>query len=217
MKRSPMPPRTAPMKQSSIPMAEPKPPKGTRMRKCAVCKEPFAPRSMTHKACGCDCAAGLAVKVTALQKAKQQRQERAQDKIKREGMKTYPQLIRDTQVVFNAMIRLRDQIAGYPCISSGRPLDWNGNAVDAGHYRSRGSAPHLRFNEDNCHAQSKQDNRYGSGEAVAYRLGLIARIGLYCVEALEADNTPRKWTHDELRAMKADYQRRVREMKKELK
>lgn len=218
--------RSAPMQRtefkrspatSKAPATEPKPAPGPRKRKCAICKGQFEPRSMTHKACGPDCAAGLAVRVTALQKAKQQRQERAQDKIKREGMKTYPQLIRDAQVAFNAMIRLRDQIAGYQCISSGRPLDWNGNAVDAGHYRSRGSAPHLRFNEDNCHAQSKQDNRYGSGEAVAYRLGLIARIGLERVEVLEADNTTRKWTHDELRAMKADYQRRMREMKKELK
>lgn len=217
MKRSPMPPRTAPMKQSSIPMAEPKPPKGTRMRKCAVCKEPFAPRSMTHKACGPDCAGGLAVRVTALQKAKQQRQERAQDKIKRDGMKTYPQLIRETQREFNILIRLRDQLAGWPCISSGKPLDWSGNAVDAGHFRSTGSAPHCRFNEDNCHAQTKQENRFLAGNAVDYRIGLIARIGLDRVEVLESDNTTRKWTHDELRAMKADYQRRGRELKKELK
>lgn len=172
---------------------------------------------MTHVACGSVCAAEHAVKVSALQKAKQQRQERAQDKIKREGMKTYPQLIRDVQIVFNAAVRLRDQIAGWPCISSGKSLDWSGNAVDAGHYRSRGSAPHLRFNFDNCHAQSKQDNRYGSGEAVAYRIGLIARIGLERVEALESDNTQRKWSHDELRAMKTEFQRIVRELKKKLK
>lgn len=155
--------------------------------------------------------------LVAKQKAKQQRQERAQDKIKREGMKTYPQLIHEVQKAFNQAVRLRDQIAGYACISSGRPLDWSGNAVDAGHYRSRGSAPHLRFNFDNCHAQTKQDNRYGSGEAVAYRIGLIARIGLERVEALEVNNTPRKWTHDELRSMKLEFQNMARDLKKEMK
>ncbi len=165
--------------------------------------------------CSDECGAVLGAEKLAKMKAKAQRQERAADKVKLDGMKTYPQLIAETQREFNKMIRLRDQLAGWPCISSGRPLDWTGNAVDAGHYRSRGSAPHLKFNEDNCHAQSKQDNRYGSGEAVAYRLGLIARIGLARVEALEADNTARKWTHYELRAMKAEYQRRVREMKKQ--
>lgn len=154
--------------------------------------------------------------LVAKQKAKQQRQERAQDKVKREGMKTYPQLIRDAQKAFNQAVRLRDQIAGWSCISSGRPLDWSGNAVDCGHYRSTGSAPHLRFNFDNAHAQSKHDNQYKSGNAVDYRIGLIARIGLERVEALEANSTPRKWTHDELRAMKEDFQRLVRDLKKEL-
>lgn len=204
------------MVRTAFKPAEVKPSPGRRKRKCAVCRELYEPRSMLHKVCRPECAEVHAVSVAAKQKAKQQRQERAQDKIKREGMKTYPQLIREAQKAFNQVVRIRDQIAGHPCISSGKPLDWSGNAVDAGHYRSRGSAPHLRFNFDNCHAQSKQDNRYGSGEAVAYRIGLIARIGLERVEALEADNTPRKWTHDELRAMKADFQRLVHEMKKDL-
>lgn len=219
LKRSPMQ-RTGILSASSFQRTkavEPKPPKGPRLRKCKVCRSPFEPRNMMHVACGPDCAEVHGVAVAAKQKAKQQRQERAQDKIKREGMKTYPQLIRDVQKVFNQAVRIRDQIAGWPCISSGRPLDWSGNAVDAGHYRSRGSAPHLRFDFDNCHAQSKQDNRYGSGEAVAYRIGLIARIGLERVEALEANNTPRKWAHDELRAMKEDFQRLVCELKEQLK
>jgi hypothetical protein len=136
------------------------------------------------------------------------------DRAKRESFKTYPQLVAETQKAFNAYIRLRDQLAGHACISSGRPLDWAGNAVDAGHYRSTGSAPHLRFNEDNCHAQSKHDNQYKSGNAVDYRLGLIERIGLQRVEALESDNTVAKWTKEELRAMKAHYQRLVRELKR---
>jgi len=207
--------RKAPMRSASI-TKMPKPAKGPKLKACRVCKTKFEPRSPLAVACSVVCALAHGKKVTALQKAKLQRQERAVDKLKKESLKTYPRLIRETQTAFNAMIRLRDRLAGFNCISSGRSLDWSGNAVDAGHYRSRGSAPHLRFNEDNCHAQSKQDNRYGSGEAVAYRIGLIARIGLDRVELLEADNAPCKWTHDELRAMKADYQRRVREMKKEM-
>ena len=90
----------------------------------------------------------------------------------------------------------------------------HGGAVDAGHYRSRGSAPHLRFNEDNVHAQRKQCNRYGSGNVVGYHLGLIERIGLVAVEALEADNAPRKYSADDLRAIKADYTRKARELEK---
>lgn len=193
-----------------------KPPKGPKLKKCKICREPFMPRNMGHVACKPDCAQIHGAMVAAKQKAKAQRQERAQDKVKREGMKTYPQLIREAQAAFNLVVRLRDQLAGYACISSGRPLDWNGNAVDAGHWRSTGSAPNLRFNFDNCHAQSKHDNQYKAGNAVDYRIGLIGRIGLARVEALEADNMPRKWTHDELRAMKAEFQAMARELKKEI-
>jgi len=84
-------------------------------------------------------------------------------------------------------------------------LDWTANSVDAGHYRSVGAAPHLRFDERNCHAQTKFDNQYKSGNVVDYRIGLIKRIGLEAVEALEADNEVRKWTRDQLIEIRATY------------
>lgn len=209
--------RKAPMARGAgFKPAEPKPAAGPRPKKCKHCRSSYLPdpKRPWKTFCSDECALHIALADLAKQKAKKQRAERAKDKAKREGMKTYPQLIREVQAVFNKKIRARDQLAGFACISSGRPLDWSGNGVDAGHYRSTGSAPHLRFNEDNCHAQSKQDNRYGAGAAVDYRIGLINRIGLARVEALESDNTPRKWTHDELRALKARYAAEVRELKK---
>lgn len=195
--------------------SEPKPASGKpRAKACKACRQKFEPRSPLAVVCSVACSIVHGKTVTKQQKAKQQRQERAQDKIKREAMKTYPQLIRECQKAFNAVVRYRDMMAGYPCISSGRPLDWNGNAVDAGHYRSTGSAPHLRFNFDNCHAQSKHDNLWKSGNAVDYRINLIARIGLARVEALESDNTPANWSHDDLRQMMGEFRSMLREMKK---
>jgi hypothetical protein len=172
-----------------------------RMRKCAICRTPFAARSMTHKACSEACAAAVAKQV-------REKAERKELKARKEAIKTRADWLKEAQIEFNGYIRDRDRKAGYPCISSGKSLQWNaagGHQVDAGHYRSVGSAPHLRFDERNCHAQSVQDNRYGSGCAVDYRIGLIARIGLEAVEALEADNTPRKYTIEELKAIKAEY------------
>jgi len=122
--------------------------------------------------------------------------------------------MKDAQQAFNEFIRWRDQVAGHACISSGRPLDWSGNQTDAGHYRSVGSAPHLRFDERNCHAQSKQDNRFLSGNAVDYRIGLIARIGQAAVEALEADQSVKKYTIDDLKALTAHYRALTRELKR---
>lgn len=46
-----------------------------------------------------------------------------------------------------------------------------------------------------------------------YRLGLIERIGLAEVEALEADQEPRKWTIEELTAIRDHYRKALREMK----
>lgn len=210
MKRTAMIRKTPMSRSGSTPLAA-----GPKPKTCKACRGKFTPRTPLATTCSVPCAIEHGKKVTAQQKAKQKRQERAQDKAKLDSMKTYPQLVAECQKAFNALVRYRDKLAGHACISSGRALDWSGNAVDAGHYRSTGSAPHMRFNFDNCHAQSKHDNQYKAGNAVDYRIGLIARIGLARVEALESDNTPAKWTHDDLRRMKEEFQRQLRELKKE--
>lgn len=185
------------------PAAEPK----VKMRRCAVktCRTLFAPRSITHKCCSPACAEQHVL----VEKARRDRKDRQEGLAK---LKRRADYLREAQAAFNAVIRLRDKLAGHACISSGKLLDWSGNNVDAGHYRSVGSAQHLRFNEDNVHAQSKQENRYASGNAVDYRVGLIARIGLARVEALEADQTPRKYTIPELQELKAHYKEKLRQL-----
>ena len=60
-----------------------------------------------------------------------------------------------TQQVFNRMIRLLDE--GKPCISCGRSQF--GSYWDAGHYRSVGSCPEIRFDPRNCHIQGSGCNR----------------------------------------------------------
>jgi hypothetical protein len=115
--------------------------------------------------------------------------------------------------VFNRYIRLRD--AGLPCICCDQPMGESvpGGAVDAGHYRSRGSAPHLRFDERNVHAQRKQCNRFESGNVLGYRFGLRQRIGIEALEELEADQTARNYTVDDLKAIKAKYTQLTNDLK----
>jgi hypothetical protein len=177
-----------------------------RQRKCSVCTAPFKPQRMGQRVCSPACAAVQG-------KRDSEKQERKADRERKQALKTKGEWIAEVQALFNQFVRLRDQLASHACISSGRPLDWSGNAVDAGHFRSVGSAPHLRFHEDNCHAQSKHDNQYKSGNAVDYRLGLIARIGLARVEALEADNTPRHYTIEDLKQIKATYKAKLKALK----
>ena len=188
-------------------------PKPIKCKKCANCKESFTPDRPFVSWCSVDCAVVIARLKQAKQKACDATQERAQHAKAKEAVKTKGQYMKEAQTAFNAFIRERDRIAGHSDISSGRPLDWTGNAVDAGHYRSVGSAPHLRFDERNCHAQSKHDNRYLSGNAVDYRIGLIERIGLAEVEALEADQSVKRYTIEDLKAIKAEYRQKLREMK----
>lgn len=192
--------------------------KTPKLKKCRApgCGQRFKPMLSTQKVCSPACALSMAKdpklqKVAAKAITKQKRQDLQE---RREKLKTKGEHLREAQTAFNAYIRERDRLAGYACISSGRPLDWNGNAVDAGHYRSTGAAPHLRFDENNCHAQSKHDNRYLSGNVAQYRLGLIQRIGLAAVEALEADQAPRRYTIEDLQAIKALYRQKLRDLKR---
>jgi hypothetical protein len=177
-----------------------------RPRKCKWCKESFLPEragQKTHKHCEEPFALKVAEKL-----GETRRRERL-----RVLDETIPKLIKVADKAFAAFIRERDRLAGHPCISSGRPLDWSGNQVDAGHYRSRGAASHLRYDEDNCHAQSKHDNQYKAGNVVDYRINLIGRIGLAWVEALESDNRVKKWDRDELREIAAKYRQKLKELK----
>lgn len=149
-------------------------------------------------------------------RAKAVRAEKRQDRAKRESIKRLPELKREAQTAFNAWIRLRD--ARQPCISCGAPppnLAGLHAGRDAGHYRSVGSAPQLRYHPDNVHGQCVACNQWGAGKAVEYRAGLIARIGVARVEALECTNEPRKWTHDELRAIRDEYRAKVKQLKRE--
>jgi hypothetical protein len=190
--------------------------KQPKPKKCKnpACGISFPPQRLGQAVCSPKC--GLAIKDVNQAKARKSlaQVERREIKVRKEKLKSRGEHMREAQQAFNEYVRTRDQAAGHPCISSGKPLDWSGNAVDAGHYRSVGSAPHLRFDERNCHAQSKQDNRFLSGNAVDYRIGLIARIGQEAVDALEADQSVRKYTVEQIKGIKAYYRAKTRELKR---
>lgn len=184
------------------------------MKTCKVCKAVFKPFLSTAKVCSPDCARSLAVSIRGKAEKVAQVKERKADKVKRESLKRRSDWIAEAQAAFNLFIRTRD--AGLPCICCGRNGDSRngvGGTWDAGHYRSRGSAPHLRFDERNVHAQLKQCNRYDSGNVVGYRMGLIARIGQEALDALEADQEPRRHTIDDLREIKREYTAKAKELK----
>lgn len=181
---------------------------------CKACKTRFTPARPMQKVCGPMCALELGrAKRLKAEKAAQV-QDKRETRAKLVKMKTRGQWIAEAQAAFNAFIRARD--TSKPCICCGRTRDSSqatGGIWDAGHFRSRGSAPHLRFDERNVHAQLKYCNRYASGNMAGYRLGLIDRIGIEAVEALECDQAPRKWPVEELKAIKAEYLAKVKALR----
>lgn len=183
-------------------------------RTCTQCPQVFTPCNSMQTVCSPACAIKLG-RGLAKVRAVAQKAERQQTKQRRQDLKRLPDLIREAQTAFNAFIRERDR--DQPCICCGRMADdkdlLTGSRWDAGHYRSTGSASHLRFNEANCHRQLVVCNRHGAGRAVDYRIGLVKRIGLEAVEALESNNTARKWEREELVAIKAMYVRRLKALR----
>lgn len=176
---------------------------------CKQCGTTFHPARAMQRVCGPVCAGRL------VKKAKKDAS--AELKARKEAIKTTPTLIKEAQHAFNAYIRERDRLR--PCICCGRSESMgygvNAHGWDCGHYRSTGSASHLRFNEDNAHRQLVLCNRWGAGRAVDYRIGLIARIGLDRVQVLEENNAVHKWTADELRGIKAEYKAKLKALVQE--
>lgn len=184
---------------------EPKPAPGPRKRKCAVkgCDVRFVPRSMLHKACGPEHAELIAKDVTA-------KQQRKADRERKQSLKSRKDWEREAQQAVNQWVReVRD--ADKPCISCGR---WHDGQWHAGHYLSRGARPNLALVALNIAKQCMPCNVHLSGNQVQFRAGLVARIGVEAVEALEADHTPRKYTIDELKSIRDAYRKLLRDSKK---
>jgi hypothetical protein len=188
-----------------------------RERKCVICAERFKQAQPMQAVCGVRCAIVHGKKATAKQEAAKARAERIATKTALEKFKTKGEWTDEVQRVFNAYIRERDK--DKPCICCGKFFDekdtLTGGQWDAGHYISRGHAAHLRFVEDNVHKQLKGHNRPGGTTRAAFRAGMIERIGQNRVELLEADNTPRHYTIDDLKAMKAEYAAKLRALKEQ--
>lgn len=189
-----------------------------RRTRCPQCKAKLEQGQRIHPEC-ID-AYAEAQEAKAQRKAEKERkaleaQGRREIRERKAAMKTVRQLIKEAQIEFNAFIRYRDR--DRLCICCGHPLGGGpvGGDYDCGHYRSTGSAPHLRFDERNAHAQRKVCNRWGAGRAVDYRRGLLERIGVEGVEALESDNTPHKWERDELIAIRDKYRQKLKQLKED--
>ena len=203
--------RTAPLKSGGIQAR-------TRRKKCCeVCRVKFTPVRDFQAVCGaiaCAIAHAPANQVRARKALADI--ERKDIKVRKERLKSRADHLREAQAAVNEYVRLRD--AHLPCIScDSLPSDHDlitGSRWDAGHYRSVGACPELRFEPLNIHRQCVKCNRHLSGNAVEYRIRLVLRIGADQVAWLEGPHEARKYTVEEIKAIKAEYREKSRGLKR---
>jgi hypothetical protein len=177
---------------------------------CSQCPREFYPRSSMHDVCSQRCA----MKKINASKAK----ERAETKARRRALETPKKLLPKAQKVVNRWCRLRDLLAGRNCISCGAPYRAAfGGAFDAGHFRSVGSAPHLRFYTPQIRLQCVRCNRDLGGNTVEYRKRLVRIKGAEFVERIEGMYWIQKWTVDYLRRLIEVAKKRGDRLEKRLK
>lgn len=183
--------------------------KPPRPKKCRVCRETYTPSKALQVVCSPSCAL-----LHAKQKGEKERKalakiERKAIREAKEKIKPRAAYMKETQSAFNAWVRARD--ADQPCISCGRHHQ---GKYDAGHYRSVGSNPALRFEPLNCHRQCVPCNQHKSGNAIEYRIGLVARIGAEKVAWLEGRHEAKRYTIDDLKEIKTKYRAMTRELQR---
>ncbi|EAZ1561329.1 recombination protein NinG [Salmonella enterica] len=188
-------------------------------RKCKVCNEWFHPAFSNQWWCSPEHGTQLALErrskerekaEKAAEKKRRREEQRQKDKLKIRKLALKPRSywIKQAQQAVNAFIRERDR--DLPCISCGTltSAQW-----DAGHYRTTAAAPQLRFDERNIHKQCVVCNQHKSGNLVPYRVILIERIGIAAVDEIESDHKRHRWTTEECKAIKAEYQQKLKDLR----
>ena len=173
--------------------------------KCPICGEPFIKHRSTQKVCfSVKCAMEYAER-KALEKAI--KEERMDLKRRREKLKTRSDYEKEAQEACNAYIRERDR--NEVCISCQRPP----KKRNAGHYRSVGACPELRYHPFNIQLQCEHCNSFKSGNAIEYRINLVKKLGTEIVEWLEGPHEIQHRTIEDLKEIKEYYKQLTKELK----
>jgi hypothetical protein len=170
------------------------------MAKCKFCKKEFTQFNSTISVCGYQCAiewGKLHPKKTSIKRVNSEIKSEAKNKLK-----TQAQLRNPIKLHFQKWVRMRD--IKEPCISCGTTkAKWDG-----GHYLKAEIYSGVIFDERNVNKQCSYCNQYLDGNTAAYRQGLIKKIGLEAVIALEElanETRTKKWTIEELQQIKNKY------------
>lgn len=190
-----------------------------RRRRCKICREWFIPKQSFQNWCSPEHGFELSEQrknkdkekaLAKLKKENQKKEREAKDKLKARKLAVKPLLYftKQAQTAFNAFIRERDKEE--PCISCGR---FHEVQYHAGHYRTTGANPELRFDEDNCHKQCAPCNNHLSGNIENYTPRLIEKIGQERFERLMGSHELPKWKREDYERIRDHYRAKLKELK----
>ncbi len=192
--------RKTPLRKKAFAEREIKPEtKQPRKKTCAVCKIKFPLINSMAKVCSTPCATEYAKQVRL-------KKERKEDKERKQKLKTRSEHLKELQDIFNKWVRERDY--GLPCISCGQP----GGTRDAGHFKSVGGYPELRYEHTNVNSQCVFCNQHKGGNIHEYRKGLKERYGQHVVDWLEGPHPALKLSLEDIEAMKKHYRKATKEL-----
>ncbi|MFL7770420.1 MULTISPECIES: recombination protein NinG [Proteus] len=190
-----------------------------RRRRCKICREWFIPKQSFQNWCSPEHGFELSEQrknkdrekaLAKLKKEKQKKEREEKDKLKSRKLAVKPisYFTKQAQTAFNAFIRERDK--DEPCISCGR---FHEGQYHAGHYRTTGANPELRFDEDNCHKQCAPCNNHLSGNIENYTPRLIEKIGQERFDRLMGSHELPKWKREDYERIRDHYRAKLKELK----
>lgn len=207
--------------------------KPLKERRCAVCRELYTPKRIGLKitkvclnaACVLDWAQG--VKAKDLKKKEREDKKINAQKKRDFYSKDLPYQLKLCQKVFNRL-RVLQELKWFAdrglepvCISCGKPK--GGDNWCCGHFKTVGAQSGLRFDKLNTYLQHNRHcnmalsgDIYGTKNTMGYIAGLKYRFGDDAGQAIidycETNTETRKWTCDELIAMRKEWNKQIREL-----
>ena len=192
---------------------ERKKPKKTKCRN-KLCGKLFWQYDSLVTWCSSACGYEIAMLKLAQKKAKEKREYAKETRRRRAVMNNNDRrwLMTRCHFYFHEYIQLRD--APEPCIDCGlfAVAGWQ-----AGHFKTQGAYPELRFHWANVAKQCSQCNKHGLHGTARYRMNLVKKIGEDMVRFLEGPHQAQKLTIEDMRDIIQWFKDQTKQLKLERK
>lgn len=181
------------------------------MARCKLCKKKCEPFNSLMPFCNHE----HAIEYLNTKKGKEgiKKVERKQHKERKKQVKGLNHWKKETQKVINKYVRIRDR--DLPCISCGKWDHELKEAIgkgkwDAGHYKTVGSRPELRFDTRNINKQCLNCNQFKSGNIEGYKEAIIERYGKDRLDWLNGPHKSKDYSIEDLERMRKVFNRKIR-------